>query len=217
MMAASSSLGDTLRDFAFEFSADFDDKNTAVIDHFAFDTKLDSKGKHTVVYSDSANLARNSVILSDAVLNGPPILFKGIGHKLTGRNQLAMKVLGTGPSAYSYDVEDEEISAAPMINGAEMALVSVLQARNNARIAFCGSLEMFSDLYVPVLPLPYRRRPRRFSLHPLPLHCRPWPFTRHYLPLCRRHLPCRSPSPFILHPPHTSAQKDPYLISFFTL
>ncbi|PIA25161.1 hypothetical protein AQUCO_12400014v1 [Aquilegia coerulea] len=60
------------------------------------------------------------------------VLFKGIGHTLNPANSLVVKVLSASPSAYS------ELPNPPSVTGSAISLVSVVQARNNARIAISG-------------------------------------------------------------------------------
>ncbi|CAL5325059.1 unnamed protein product [Camellia sinensis] len=55
-----------------------------------------------------------------------------------------MKVLGASPSAYSANPKSK-LSNPPSLTGSAISLVSVVQARNNARIMIVGSLDMFSN------------------------------------------------------------------------
>ncbi|XP_028100862.1 dolichyl-diphosphooligosaccharide--protein glycosyltransferase 48 kDa subunit-like isoform X2 [Camellia sinensis] len=70
-----------------------------------------------------------------------PVLFKGIGHSLNSANNLAMKVLGASPSTYSANPKSK-LSNPPSLTGSAISLVSVVQARNNARIMIAGSLDI---------------------------------------------------------------------------
>ncbi|KAK8668762.1 hypothetical protein V6N13_106208 [Hibiscus sabdariffa] len=73
-----------------------------------------------------------------------PVLFQGIGHSLNPVNSLVLKVLPASPSAYSANPK-AKLSTPPSLMGSAISLVSVIQARNNARILICGSLSMFSN------------------------------------------------------------------------
>ncbi|CAL5386244.1 unnamed protein product [Camellia sinensis] len=79
-----------------------------------------------------------------STLDQAPVLFKGIGHSLNSANNLAMKVLGASPSAYSANPKSK-LSNPPSLTGSAISLVSVVQARNNARIMTAGFLDMFSN------------------------------------------------------------------------
>lgn len=59
-------------------------------------------------------------------------------------NPLLLEVLTTSSSAYSYH-PDISITDYPHAVGKSTLLISALQARNNARVVFAGSLDFFSD------------------------------------------------------------------------
>ncbi|CAG8445647.1 3686_t:CDS:2 [Ambispora leptoticha] len=149
LLAASTELSETIRDFAREFDIEFDDRETSVIDHFNYD-ESDSDGKHTLLVLDDkkGGFSNNSIILSKETLEGPPVLYKGIGHKIGTIPLLTRIAWITSDTAYSYETKDGQVADQdPFIFGNEISLVSVLQARNNARVAFVGSLELFQDRY----------------------------------------------------------------------
>ncbi|KAI7755598.1 hypothetical protein M8C21_029304 [Ambrosia artemisiifolia] len=75
-----------------------------------------------------------------------PVLFKGIGHSLNPANSLVLKVLSASPSAYSANPKSK-LSTPPALYGSSISLVSVVQARNNARAVFSGSLDLFSNKF----------------------------------------------------------------------
>ena len=139
-MAASSQISEALRDFAIEFSVDFDERGTGVSDPFHATPQGILKATQFVP---------NEHVLSGSLLNGKnPILFKGVGHKLSGKNPYVFPLLTAFSSSFSYDLEDKDpLAGSPMI-GTDVALASVFQARNNARVAFVGSVDLFSDAYV---------------------------------------------------------------------
>jgi len=55
-----------------------------------------------------------------------------------------LKVLSASPSAYSAN-PSSKLSSPPQLTGSAISLVSVMQARNNARVVISGSLQLFSD------------------------------------------------------------------------
>ena len=59
-------------------------------------------------------------------------------------NPLVLSVLTASSTAYSFN-PDEKIEEFPHAVGKNTLLVSALQARNNARVVFVGSLDFFSD------------------------------------------------------------------------
>jgi len=131
LLAASENVKDAARDFAIEFSVEFDEAGTSVFDAF-------SRQDEYII----PNIIQNSRVFSKPIA---PLLYKGIGHKVSGKNNLVFTLLNGSPSSYSYALNDkDEMAGNPML-GSEVGLVSVMQARNNARIGFFGSLDFFTD------------------------------------------------------------------------
>jgi len=79
--------------------------------------------------------------------NEAPILFRGIDQSLEEENQLLIPVLKASATSYGAS-PDDPVSEAPHTTGKKTVLLSVLQARNNARVLFSGSLELFSDRFL---------------------------------------------------------------------
>jgi len=59
-------------------------------------------------------------------------------------NPLVLDILHASWTAYSFN-PDEKITEFPHAVGTSTLLVAGLQARNNARVLFFGSLDFFSD------------------------------------------------------------------------
>lgn len=131
LVGASDKVKDAVRDFAIEFSVEFDDAGTGVFDSF-------NRQDEYII----PNVIQNSHVFSKPVA---PLLYKGIGHKVSGKNNLVFSLLNGSPSAYSYALNDNDwMDGTPML-GSEVGLVSVMQARNNARVGFFGSIDFFTD------------------------------------------------------------------------
>ncbi|KAI8532943.1 hypothetical protein RHMOL_Rhmol11G0257400 [Rhododendron molle] len=75
-----------------------------------------------------------------------PVLFQGMGHSLNPANSLVLKALSASSSAYSANPKTK-LSNPPSLTGSAISLVSVVQARNNARVLIAGSLSMFSNRF----------------------------------------------------------------------
>ncbi|KAF1899073.1 hypothetical protein Lal_00019194 [Lupinus albus] len=160
IVAADSNASDLIREIATESGVDFDEVLTVklisilvhftlvyilflpwiiedpaafVVDHSGYAVSA-SEGDHTLIASDD-------FIKSDA-----PVLFQGIGHSLNPSNSLVLKVLSASPSAYSADPKSK-LATPPSLTGSTISLVSVIQARNNARILISGSLSLFSNRF----------------------------------------------------------------------
>jgi len=75
------------------------------------------------------------------------ILFKGIALVSDKTNHLRLEILSAATTAYSFNV-DTKVEEYPNAIGRSTLLIGALQARNNARIMFCGSLALFSDDFI---------------------------------------------------------------------
>ncbi|KAI9096573.1 Dolichyl-diphosphooligosaccharide--protein glycosyltransferase subunit WBP1 [Phlyctochytrium arcticum] len=136
LLAASSDISEPLRDFAYEFSVDFDPAGSAVQDHFH------------AVHHDAGLFLATKHVGSDAIIPKSargPILFRGVGHRVTKKNQLVQPLLVASSTAFSFVADGKEELTGDILLGNEIALVSAMQARNNARVVFAGSVDMFSD------------------------------------------------------------------------
>jgi len=137
LLAGSPSLADPTREIASECNVEFADEETFVIDHFNYDAS--DIGAHTLVVAD------NFVNDAPAIVSGisAPVLFRGIAQDIEENSELLFALLSGSTTAYADNpgsaVEDLHVA------GQRTVLFSVLQARNNARVGFSGSLELFSD------------------------------------------------------------------------
>ncbi|XP_033120799.1 dolichyl-diphosphooligosaccharide--protein glycosyltransferase 48 kDa subunit-like [Anneissia japonica] len=142
LVAAGSSIGDPIREIGSNCGVEFDEENTAVIDHLNFDVK--DEGMHTLIVADPSNIIESKTIVGDKKLN--PILFKGVGMTADPENPLVMDILHGTSSSYSHNPSDDIVDY-PHAVGKNTQFITALQARNNARVVFSGSLEFFSDAY----------------------------------------------------------------------
>ncbi|XP_021896719.1 dolichyl-diphosphooligosaccharide--protein glycosyltransferase 48 kDa subunit-like [Carica papaya] len=143
IIAADANASDLIRELATEFGVDFDEDPAAmVIDHTGYAVS-DTEGDHTLIAGD--DFIKSEAILGSEKIEAP-VLFQGIGHSLNPVNSLALKVLSASPSAYSAN-PNSKLSNPPSLIGSNIALVSVVQARNNARTVVTGSLSMFSNRF----------------------------------------------------------------------
>ncbi|PON31848.1 Dolichyl-diphosphooligosaccharide--protein glycosyltransferase 48 kDa subunit [Parasponia andersonii] len=141
ILAADASPSDLIRNVATEFGVDFDEDSSAVvIDHTNYAVS-ETEGDHTLIASD--NFIQSDVILGKTKIEAP-VLFKGVAHSLNAANSLVLNVLSASPSAYSSNPIFKS-SRPPSLTGSAISLVSVVQARNNARILISGSLDLFSN------------------------------------------------------------------------
>lgn len=145
LMAVNENVSEGMRDFAALCGVEFDAQGTAVIDHFAFEKEEDVGMRHTTV--DISNVIDSSILVGDYLelpVASKKILYKGIGHAVEESNVHGIKVLRGNPSTYSAN-PTQNVGDYPENAGADTLLVTVFQGRNNARLLFSGSLDMFSN------------------------------------------------------------------------
>lgn len=142
LIAVNKETGDSVRDFVETFGISLDKKGTEVIDHF--ENSIDLALQHVNIVTK--NSIKSPSILGDYARspNSAPILYHGIGHSLDDKSVLPVKVLRGNPTTYSAS-PNKPIGDFPDSAGHNTLLVSVIQARNNARVVFSGSLDLFSN------------------------------------------------------------------------
>lgn len=139
-MAGNAAAGDVYREIASECGFEMDEESAAVIDHFNYDVSDD--GEHTRIVVSPKNLISAPTIVGDK--NTQPLLFEGTGLILDKDNTLVLPILTADSTAYSYNPKNQ-VKEYPHAVGRKTVLIAALQARNNARIVFSGSLFFFSD------------------------------------------------------------------------
>lgn len=144
LIAGSPSAGDAIRDLAAEFGVELDDPGSYVIDHINYDVGRDS-GRHTTITICPSNLIDAPAIVG--ANNNAGILYEGSSLLVDPENPLVLEILSASSSAYSYDPK-KPITDYPHTVGRNTVLIAGLQARNNARVVFSGSLDFFSDAFI---------------------------------------------------------------------
>lgn len=103
-------------------------------------------GDHTTVVIDTKYLTKAKLIAGDrAAIN--PVLYRGVALIAGDNNKLKLDVLNAPTTAYSF-APGKVVNEYPGAVGRNTILVGALQARNNARVVFSGSIEMFSDEFI---------------------------------------------------------------------
>jgi oligosaccharyltransferase complex subunit beta len=145
LIAADSSVSDPIREIAEECGVEFDEEGSFVLDHFR---ALGSNFDHRTVSIDCSA----DTLLAVPTISGykkpsdrRPVLFKGIGQTINEASGLNIAILRGYDTSYSAnpDLPVKEVKAI----GKDTILISALQARNNARVVFSGSLNFFSDRF----------------------------------------------------------------------
>lgn len=156
LIVVDENITEPLRDLANECGLDFDEEETEVIDHLNYDIS-EANDFHT-------RIAVKPAVDSALYLGkGPsaPILFRGIGHASGAESRLLTKILTGSESTFSH-VPGEPVEDYPQTVGSDTLLVTAVQARNNARIVFSGSLDMFSNKYF-LAPVTVRATKKSFT------------------------------------------------------
>ena len=143
LVAASSEVGDILRDLGMEVGIELDERGTAVIDHLNYDVK--DRGEHTLLVVESDSLLEAEVVVGPKT--GTPCLFQGVGMTADPENPLILEIMTGTTTSYSYFPGDE-IKEYPHAVGKSTLLITGLQARNNARVVFSGSIDFFSNEFI---------------------------------------------------------------------
>ncbi|KAB0795596.1 hypothetical protein PPYR_12435 [Photinus pyralis] len=143
LVAGSSTTGDVLRELASECGFEVDEEGAFVIDHLNYD--ISDNGQHTKIVVPSDFLIDAPIIVGQRK-EIAPLLYRGTGILADPENPLVLPFLTADSTAYSY-IPEQQIKEYPHAVGKNTVLIAGLQARNNARIVFSGSLEFFSDEY----------------------------------------------------------------------
>ena len=140
LVAASSAVGDILRDLGMEMGIEMDEEGTTVIDHMNYDIK--DQGEHSLLVVDPKYLIDAKTIVGKRPSS--PLLYRGVGMVADEQNPLVLPLLTGSSSSYSYFAADP-VKEYPHAVGKSTLLIAGMQARNNARVVFCGSVDFFSN------------------------------------------------------------------------
>ena len=160
LVAASSEIGDVLRDFAMEVGVEPDERNTAAIDHLNYD--IADRGDHTLIAIDSDNIVDIPNIVGEKK-GRSPALYRGLGLSADPDNSLVMDIMTGYSTTYSYGTS-VPITDYPHAVGKSTILIAGLQARNNARVIFSGSLDFFSNEFFASFVMKARPGSKEFAL-----------------------------------------------------
>ena len=148
LVAVSTEVGDILRDLGMEVGIELDERGTSVIDHLNYDVK--DSGDHTLLVVEPGALIDAETVVGSKTAT--PSLFQGVGMTADPDNPLILEIMTGTTTSYSYFPGDS-IKEYPHAVGKSTLLIAGLQARNNARVVFSGSIDFFSNKFFasPVL------------------------------------------------------------------
>lgn len=157
LFALSSDLSEAWRDFAREFSIDFDERDTTIYDplHVAPVTAADG--------GVAIDVPVNYTFISSPVYNGVstiftpstkrinhPIRYSGPVHAATDL-PLLLPLLRAPATAFPIEKKDGServpVEGGPFVAGEQAKLVSGFQSRVNSRVVWSGSVDLFSNKF----------------------------------------------------------------------
>ncbi|OQR92981.1 dolichyl-diphosphooligosaccharide-protein glycosyltransferase 48kD subunit [Achlya hypogyna] len=139
-------LSKMLRQFALESGVEFEKKGTIVMDHVNH-LKDPTDTYHSLIKSTKW-ISSDLVVGKDVLKNKKPVVYNGIGMTLEPSNILGFTVLSAEPTAYSAAPTKDIRESHEVVIGSNVGLVTAIQARNNARLIFSGSVDLFDNSYV---------------------------------------------------------------------
>ncbi|KAI1392102.1 Dolichyl-diphosphooligosaccharide-protein glycosyltransferase 48kDa subunit [Hypoxylon trugodes] len=123
------------------------DRQGLVVDHFNYDV-LSASEKHDVLLLPPPGPLRADVndFFSPESSSGELIAFPAGMPQTLGSGALLAPILRAPDTSYSYNPKEQaEIVDELFASGAQLSLVSTLQARNSARFTVLGSADLLSD------------------------------------------------------------------------
>ncbi|KAK9822633.1 hypothetical protein WJX81_001489 [Elliptochloris bilobata] len=142
LLAVDSRASDEMRGLAMDCGVDLEPRNSAVLDHVDYARGL--SGGHRVVATNNTVAAKS--VLGD--FDGQArILFRGTGLTVSPESELAAVVLRAPDTAVSGSAV-KPLAEGAALAGADVGLVAIVQARNDARVVVAGSLDMFSNRFL---------------------------------------------------------------------
>ena len=144
LMASSDKLSTSQRTFAAESGVTFHPKNSLLMDHFHY-LPQDNDTLHSTILAD--DIAPIPVVVGSKLASASkkmPVVFQGLGQTLDEENILSFSILHPSATAYSANPYASSSSSSTAF-GADISLLSAVQARNNARMVFSGSTLVFQD------------------------------------------------------------------------
>lgn len=145
VVAVDEDVEKSMVDLAAEFGIEFEQRGKMAID-YARPVELHEHDP-TVFVTDQIN--PEPAFFGDEADAGD-VVYQGIGMSFSPNSQLLSPLLTGTPTTYS-SIPGEEVRETSVLAGKEVVLVTALQARNNARAVFSGSMKMFSDDFMDMI------------------------------------------------------------------
>lgn len=155
-------VSETWRDFAREFSIEFDERDTALHDPLHGSSSFGSSPSSVAAPVDIPSSltfsgypildsldSSASIVSRSTVESGRPIRYFGLVHQAIDM-PLLIPVLRAPSTSYPVDIStagNGVVEGGPLVAGETAKLVSAFQSRVNSRVVWAGSLDLFSDAF----------------------------------------------------------------------
>ncbi|CDO54515.1 similar to Saccharomyces cerevisiae YEL002C WBP1 Beta subunit of the oligosaccharyl transferase (OST) glycoprotein complex [Geotrichum candidum] len=134
---------ESLREFLNELEISVAPRGYRAIDHFSYDTT--DEIKHDVI--------RVSERADSNILSTGEVLYRGSAAYLGNSNPHVVPIAHGSKTSYAYDAADDGLALqTPWASGTQLYYVAGFQGNNNARVAWAGSSDLFSDEFFGLNP-----------------------------------------------------------------
>ncbi|CDZ97114.1 Oligosaccharyltransferase, beta subunit [Phaffia rhodozyma] len=155
LIGTSPSISEFNRDFAREFSIEFQPSDSYLIDHAHFSSTFDqAEAPHTALaLSYAESIVHNAAVVSSGYEYKCPVVYRGIAHSYGKEpSPLLVPILHGSKSSYSAEPRvpegpDDSVYPPEFLAGSKAQLVSGFQTLDNSRVVFAGSIDLFSDKF----------------------------------------------------------------------
>lgn len=145
ILVGSENMSPGVRELAANVGVVFSSTDGKVVDHFEYE----EEGDRTVIKATNYMSDNAGSILSKQTREGT-LYWSGMGQNIARENDLAFSAIRGFSTSYC-PTKKGAVSKKKGLNaftGTDISLVSLVQARNNARVAVSGSFTMFSDAFM---------------------------------------------------------------------
>eukprot|EP00270_Netrium_digitus_P003849 TRINITY_DN14660_c0_g1_i1.p1 TRINITY_DN14660_c0_g1~~TRINITY_DN14660_c0_g1_i1.p1 ORF type:complete len:445 (-),score=110.05 TRINITY_DN14660_c0_g1_i1:187-1521(-) len=141
-------VSDIMHDLAVEIGIDLPQEEGAVV--------IDHHGVYASEFPTNPTIIAATDVMKSAVVAGDkpyssPVLFQGVGLSISTPSDMVFPALSAPLTAFSAPMDSSPtslLSEVPALYGRNITLVAAMQANNNARALFSGSLDLFSDKFL---------------------------------------------------------------------
>jgi len=145
ILVGGSQMSKAVFDVALDCGIDFEAIGSQVLDHSYF-AKSAGDINHKLIVVEQTEVVSKLFNSRKTAAESRPLIYSGIGHSVAPDNDRVVVAVTGNPTTYSTELTDDLKDEERLI-GMDIALVSLMQTSNNARVSVVGSLDFFSDDY----------------------------------------------------------------------